>query len=62
VRFASFSGSIHLVLESVFSLVAFFLAVAGFTVVTKVGGNAMGPAVSNVVAAGVFALGHKRLG
>jgi hypothetical protein len=42
--------------------VAIFLAVAGFTVVTKVGGDAMGPAVSNVLAVGVFALGHKQLG
>ena len=37
-------------------------AIAGFTVVAKVGCDAMGPTVSDFSAIVVFALGHERLG
>ncbi len=54
---ATDGGAVQFVLEGGLFLVAFFLALAEFTGMAKIGGNTMGPAVSNGVATTVFALG-----
>ena len=56
-RLATDGGAVQFVLEGGLFLVAFFLALAEFTGMAKIGGYTMGPAVSNGMAITVFALG-----
>ena len=49
-RLESYSPAIHFIMKGVFLLVAFFLTLARFYVMAKIGCNAMRPEIGNFVA------------